>query len=89
MGSFGCLFECYSNSSIEQPNKEKLVANIIKNLLFDILNEYDRVLCKLPISGEYITLSNITQSKNTYYHEIDKIMEELSEILEDISQNKK
>ena len=78
MGSIGCLFECYSNCSVKQQNEEKLVANIIKNLLFDILNEYD----------EYITLSNITQSKNTYYHDIDKIMEELSEILEDISQNK-
>jgi len=78
MCSIGCLFECYSNCSIKNPNEEKLVANIIKNLLFDILNEYD----------EYITLSNITQSKNTYYHDIDKIMEELSEILEDISQNK-
>ena len=79
MGYFGCLCKCYSNSFVYDPSEEKLVAHIIKNLLVDILNEYDK----------YITLSNISQSKNTYYRDIDKIMEELSEIFEDITQNKK
>lgn len=95
MLSIRCLFGCYS-STIQQPNEEQLSSIIIKDLLIDVLNEFEKYtpnLGKTFLCTDQVNLGAteermIPSNKNISiksFNETDEIMDGLREILQELT----